>query len=755
MVGCATLWTLFAHWKSWGFESTWALDLALYHSAVWNLAEGNGFTNTLFPHRGDGILAQDHFEPILVLAALLYRCVPRLETLLFVQSGLLALGAWGVAKLLRQSGLSPWPTVLGALIYLLWWPIWRLAMMDIRPVMWSVPFVLLAIAALREGRLRATLVWGFLACLCREELPLFLLALGGVAWFWSGGPRRKRRRAVLGLAALCVTYLVVTWSARSNPTLHSGSFSWLAALIGQGEPGRLSEVAQSLPERLSWVGQWGFPVLVGSLAAFEALLVAAPAALFLVFTDLEWTHWNDSRTHYIAVLLPGLVAASAIGWPRLLQRLGAGSSGVKRAWLLLFLSLLSVQSFVLVRGWTLFIEPDIREGREGAKEHYELHEMIARLPADASVLTTGSVSHWVASRRSVYVVEEEEPKPELAAPPLIPRASLDPDWALLPREVDYWIDRVGQAGLVQHQELEGFLLFGPPERAPRKEAADSRTVREQPQPSQPESTDVLPGPSRGMAPEEQADASQETVSDGLNEDSAGLLCPRGMIAVEGGSYVLGEEDPSWLARFPEGQLARKEWEVSSFCVARHPFPGSPHPWFADGLVLSDLPLLEVALQSTGRRVCRVVELVLAAAGPENWRYPYHRSTRSPRACDPNDPAPDPFGSFASCVSPVGVHDFMVRSSWGRSTAQDELAAPFVVVGGLMRENTVYAPTNFGVHEHKLTDPRNFEDDGIRLCADPGVVTSAQERAWNEFMALAVQANSFEGLVGGLSDRPTD
>ena len=98
---------------------------------------------------------------------------------------------------------------------------------------------------------------------------------------------------------------------------------------------------------------------------------------------------------------------------------------------------------------------------------------------------------------------------------------------------------------------------------------------------------------------------------------------------------------------------------------------------------------------------------------------------------------------------------MVRSSWGRSTAQDELEAPFVVVGGLVREDTVYAPTNFGVHEHKLTDPRNFEDDGIRLCADPGGVTSAQERAWNKFMALAVQANSVECLVGWLSDRPTD
>ena len=114
MVGFAGFWTVLSAWKSSGLESTWALDLGLFHSAVWNLAEGNGFTNTLFPHRGDGLFAQDHFAPILVPASLLYRLVPRLETLFFVQSSLMALGALGVVRLLRQDGLGPWASVMGA-----------------------------------------------------------------------------------------------------------------------------------------------------------------------------------------------------------------------------------------------------------------------------------------------------------------------------------------------------------------------------------------------------------------------------------------------------------------------------------------------------------------------------------------------------------------------------------------------------------------------------------------------------------------
>jgi len=171
-------------------------------------------------------------------------------------------------------------------------------------------------------------------------------------------------------------------------------------------------------------------------------------------------------------------------------------------------------------------------------------------------------------------------------------------------------------------------------------------------------------------------------------------------------------------------------------------------------VLDDLPKLDRALVPTGRRLCRVEELLLASAGPDNWRYPYHPEERSPDACDPNDPSPDPFGSFVGCSSPLGVRDFLVRSSWARSSGGGASDAEFVVVGGLVREDTVYAATNFGVHEHLRTDPRNFEDDGVRLCRDPGQVDAAREAAWSDFLTRAVAAGSFEAMVGSL-DGPGD
>jgi len=718
MVGCTVLWTFLSHWKSWGFESTWALDLGLYHSAVWNLAEGNGFTNTLFPHRGDGLFAQDHFEPILVLAALVFRAVPRIETLFCIQAGLLALGALGVARLLRQEGVTPWPAVAGGLIYLIWWPVWRLPMMDIRPVMWSVPFVLLAVVALRAGCVRGVLLWGLLACLCREELPIMLLTAAAAAWFWRGEGRPARRRSALFLAGLSLLYLGATWLLRSDPTLHIGS-AWITLLSGGGTGEGSFLAVEVMPMRAAWAAHWALPVALGALAAPELLVICLPAAAFLLSTGIEWTQWNDSSTHYLAALLPGLVAASSVGWRRLLVRARQRWVWGARLGPALIVCLLSVQGFVVLQGWNSFVVPETWDGRSAAPDTLAIHALLAQLPREASVLTAGELVARAAGRRSIFTIEEETPRPTEAAPPLLPRAAVDPSWVLLPAGEKFWSQRARDSGLLLLKETPGLVLYGP------SEAAEASA-------------------------EKAETAAAEGGAPALGEKSAAAGHSRApeMVAVAGGTYRLGESDPDLVARFREGTIAAQDWRLNPYCIARHPFPGPPHPWFPDGLVLGDLQQLERDLVPTGRRLCHQGELLLAAAGPENWRYPYHPSRRSAEACDRNDSSPQPFASFETCVSPLGVRDFMVRSSWTRAPASEGVAGGYVVVGGLMREDTVYASTNFGFHPHLMTDPRLFEDDGLRLCADPGEPSPQQDEAWAAFLSRAVDAGSFKGMMGG-------
>lgn len=234
-------------------------------------------------------------------------------------------------------------------------------------------------------------------------------------------------------------------------------------------------------------------------------------------------------------------------------------------------------------------------------------------------------------------------------------------------------------------------------------------------------------------------------------------CPSGMILIDGGTFTLGEWDQSVLDQFYSHQVvAERELEVSAFCVAEYPFPNLiGEYWPFDGLSLESIVEFEQRIELYNRRLCTVSELLLASAGSENWRYPYHAENHVQGMCEPDDMNMEiRLGTFDTCVSPYGVHDFAVRSCWARleneSIAVDaeagwyEERGPYVpfpgtdyaIWGGTSRGDTFYAPSNFGMHFHGIEDP--YLDDGVRVCATPQVEWPDEtEQAWitalNEFL----------------------
>jgi hypothetical protein len=234
-----------------------------------------------------------------------------------------------------------------------------------------------------------------------------------------------------------------------------------------------------------------------------------------------------------------------------------------------------------------------------------------------------------------------------------------------------------------------------------------------------------------------------------------------MIFVHGGRHRLGEPDPDPQARwYPNQVLLRRDVELPPFCMDRFPFPGGPGaPWPRDGLRLEDLPAVEAELAAHGRRLCQPWELVLAQAGPGNARYPTSQGQPSAQACDPRDAAPQPTGTLAECRSTLGFHDFATRSTWSRldetvraalteQGAQHQPGADgdYGVVGGLARDDTYYAPSNFGIHFH-VPGQERWADDGLRACAEPGAVDPARETAWNARLAAFRADPRFEAWLG--------
>lgn len=253
----------------------------------------------------------------------------------------------------------------------------------------------------------------------------------------------------------------------------------------------------------------------------------------------------------------------------------------------------------------------------------------------------------------------------------------------------------------------------------------------------------------------------EGAADGLPSGSGGggggdetNPCPSGMVYLPQNRVHLGEWDVGLLETYAGTVIPDEFYSTDPFCIATFPMPGAEGAaWPTDGLSLDQLPDVEAALDTYGRRLCTVPELLLASAGEDNWRHPYDPEERSSTVCEPDDFNPSPLGAYQACESPMGVRDFEVRSTWA---LLDELTlasldevwggtipgdAVYAVWGGTSRADTYYAPSNFGVHFHGAgEDP--YTDDALRVCADPGGSTQDQDAAWSASMQDFIDAGSF-------------
>jgi len=233
-----------------------------------------------------------------------------------------------------------------------------------------------------------------------------------------------------------------------------------------------------------------------------------------------------------------------------------------------------------------------------------------------------------------------------------------------------------------------------------------------------------------------------------------------MIWIAGGEVEVGESDAALLERYaPDRILPKARHRLSSYCVSAHPFPGQAGlPWPVDGLAPDNLPHVEAVLHRHGLRLCSALELSVAAASPNNWRYPWHPSDRNSQDCETDDLRPASLGARRQCRSQAGLWDLQVRSSWIRmdDTTRSLLKRPtaktfpghessFWLWGGTARNDTYYAPSNFSLHHHLPGSPAH-KDDALRTCADPGETSSAQAQAWTELLATYPQSASFQILL---------
>ncbi|MBM3245430.1 MAG: DUF2079 domain-containing protein [Candidatus Omnitrophica bacterium] len=163
------------------FSYEWE-DQATQHQLVWNTAHGRWFYNSIGV---SGNFFSYHFQPFILLQALLYRIWPHIYTYFFLISFGLASGALPLYLFARKVFASSVPAALIALSYLFYAPLFNLNFCDGDQVIFTVPLFFTALYILEKNlfcfRRRSFLSFLCvitLALSCKEHIAFTVLLLG-------------------------------------------------------------------------------------------------------------------------------------------------------------------------------------------------------------------------------------------------------------------------------------------------------------------------------------------------------------------------------------------------------------------------------------------------------------------------------------------------------------------------------------------------------------------------------------------------
>ncbi|MFF2950537.1 DUF2079 domain-containing protein [Kitasatospora sp. NPDC057965] len=403
---------------------TQAYDLGIFEQAVRAYADGRAPVVLL---KGPGYhLLGDHFHPVLVTLAPLYRAFPDAVTLLLAQAVLMALAVVPLSRWAHEVGGPRLAGTVGCLIGLSWGIVEAVAD-DFHEIAFAVPLLAFAATALGRGRLVAAVLWALPLVLVKEDLGLTVAAVGVLVFRRAprgGGIRALGFGAALfGLGATALTMLVVLPSF--NP---GGDFAYW----GQLGAGKAVGAPWELAGRLVWPPlKW---LLLGLAAATAGFLgLRSPLALLCVPT-VGWRliadnpHYWGVGYHYSAVLMPLLIAALVDALERtgaFARRPGAsgpapsdgppapvapGGAAVRRARRALAVA-------VLVAVVTLPVYPLHELAAPGAwatsPRLAATRALLARIPDGATVAASNRLAAQLAGRTTVGLVCRE-PVPSLA-----------------------------------------------------------------------------------------------------------------------------------------------------------------------------------------------------------------------------------------------------------------------------------------------------------------------------------------------------
>ncbi|MEA3337306.1 MAG: DUF2079 domain-containing protein [Chloroflexota bacterium] len=411
-----------------------AYDLGNVNQAFWNTVRGRPlfFTNW----RGVELsLATDsrlamHVEPIYFLIAPIYALWQKPETLLVLQTVILALGAWPVYWLARDHLESRVAGIAFAAVYLLFPGLQAANLWEFHAVALAAPLLLFAFYYGQAGRWWLLWVFAILAMATKEEIPLTVFVIG--LFFIIQGMRQSSlsgssaqidsessQRSFLAMLAarhgLALSMVAIIWFFAAVfviiPSFEGGGSPYLSYFqhlisdtpseaAGSGSIEGLLAKAFSA-RNIDYLIDLYTPVAFLSFLNPLTMAFSFPDLAINLLSDHEPMHFVQ-KYHYTAPLVPGVMISAILGTAWLAGMAAKRSRLSKRsvALLLVFVVLVSTAYYQYYHGYTPLaraFEP------YQVTEHDRLGNRIANeIPVDVAVSAERYLNPQVSGRETLF-----------------------------------------------------------------------------------------------------------------------------------------------------------------------------------------------------------------------------------------------------------------------------------------------------------------------------------------------------------------